>query len=297
MWWRGSAALLSPPSLLSLLLLLLLFHRPSYALHIPNKGGKKSPPGLPRSFALSYRRLIKEWRGIMAEGLVLMDSGEGNCSLSNNTEHIRLAPCRGNLHEWHFSVAGPPGSVYEGGIYHGRVILPANYPQTAPRLQMLNPSGRFEVGADICLSATSFHQETWQPVWTVRTLVSALRSHMATPAVEVGGMECSARRRKFLARRSRGFLCRGCGVDHSNFPGRVFRSLPEVGEVSRVPGRGETRGRGNRGGRETGVGVADRAAFSGLARLVAVLRRHKVSVLLCLVFWMCFLVLNASSAL
>lgn len=33
---------------------------------------------------------------------------------------------------------------------------------------------------DICLSASAFHQETWQPAWTVRTLVSALRAHMAT---------------------------------------------------------------------------------------------------------------------
>lgn len=59
-----------------------------------------------------------------------------------------------------------------------------------------------QVGADICLSATSFHQETWQPVWTVRTLVSALRSHMATKAVEVGGIEASAARRLVLAHRS-----------------------------------------------------------------------------------------------
>jgi ubiquitin-conjugating enzyme E2 J1 len=37
-----------------------------------------------------------------------------------------------------------------------------------------------QVNADICLSASAFHQETWQPAWTVRTLVSALRAHMAT---------------------------------------------------------------------------------------------------------------------
>lgn len=268
-----------------------------------NKGGKR-PPALPRSLDLSVKRLMKEWRVVMAEGLVLLNHGGGNCSLSNNTEHVRLAPCRGNLHEWHFSIAGPPGSVYEGGIYHGRVLLPADYPSSAPRLQMLNPSGRFEVGADICLSATAFHQETWQPVWTVRTLVSALRSHMATKAVEVGGIECSARRRRVLAQRSRGFACRGCGVDHSGFAGKIFEDLPElmveekeeVGVV--VGGKGKEEGaiigkRRRRGRIEGGRGGGSEMVMAGDGgSLLSVLYSHKLPVALCILFLLAFILLN-----
>lgn len=58
-----------------------------------------------------------------------------------------------------------------------------------------------QTGKDICLSATSYHPEAWSPSWTVRTIVSALRSHMATKAVEVGGIEASAARRLVLAYR------------------------------------------------------------------------------------------------
>ena len=34
---------------------------------------------------------------------------------------------------------------------------------------MLTPSGRFEVNKKICLSISSFHPETWQPSWGIRT--------------------------------------------------------------------------------------------------------------------------------
>ena len=29
-----------------------------------------------------------------------------------------------NLFEWHFTLRGPPDTEFEGGIYHGRIILP-----------------------------------------------------------------------------------------------------------------------------------------------------------------------------
>lgn len=305
---------LLPPRRVRLLLLfpyaLLLFLLTTTATASANRGGKR-PPSLPRSLDLSVKRLMKEWRVVMAEGLVLLNHGGGNCSLSNNTEHVRLAPCRGNLHEWHFSIAGPPGSVFEGGIYHGRVLLPADYPSSAPRLQMLNPSGRFEVGVDICLSATAFHQETWQPVWTVRTLVSALRSHMATKAVEVGGIECSARRRRLLAQRSRGFTCRGCGVDHSSFPGRIFEDLPALVEEEEVVvssaagvvvGEGDEEGATTartrrRRGRIEGRGGDNSVvmAAEGGGSLLSVLYRHKLPVALCILFLLAFFLLNAPS--
>ncbi|KAF3844196.1 hypothetical protein F7725_013537 [Dissostichus mawsoni] len=33
-----------------------------------------------------------------------------------------------NLFEWHFSVRGPPDSDFDGGVYHGRIVLPPEYP-------------------------------------------------------------------------------------------------------------------------------------------------------------------------
>jgi ubiquitin-conjugating enzyme E2 J1 len=43
-----------------------------------------------------------------------------------------------NLHEWYFTVKGPPDSDYAGGLYHGKIILPNDYPLRAPDLLFLN---------------------------------------------------------------------------------------------------------------------------------------------------------------
>ena len=114
-----------------------------------------------------------------------------------------MGPWGKNLLQWHFSVMGPPNSEYEGGIYHGRVLLPRDYPGSPPRVQMLTPSGRFVPGADICLSASAFHPESWTPRWTILSLVDALRLHMLTTANEIGGMDATPEERRRCARQSR----------------------------------------------------------------------------------------------
>ena len=54
------------------------------------------------------------------------------------------------LHD--FEVRGPAGTPFEGGLYHGRIMLPPEYPFKPPSIMLLTPSGRFEVGKKICLS-------------------------------------------------------------------------------------------------------------------------------------------------
>ena len=40
---------------------------------------------------------------------------------------------------------GPPGSLYEGGYYHGKLVFPKEYPFKAPSIYMVTPNGRFKV--------------------------------------------------------------------------------------------------------------------------------------------------------
>lgn len=37
-----------------------------------------------------------------------------------------------DLFEWHFTLMGAPDSDFEGGLYHGRIVLPKNYPLSPP---------------------------------------------------------------------------------------------------------------------------------------------------------------------
>ena len=61
---------------------------------------------------------------------------------------------KGNLLEFHFSFTGIEGTSYDGGIYHGRILLHPDYPRKAPAISVLTPTGRWECGKDICLSGT-----------------------------------------------------------------------------------------------------------------------------------------------
>jgi ubiquitin-conjugating enzyme E2 J2 len=60
-------------------------------------------------------------------------------------ENIRAAPKETNILEWHYVIEGPKGSPYEGGLYHGTIVFPSDYPYKPPSIQMLTPNGRFKV--------------------------------------------------------------------------------------------------------------------------------------------------------
>jgi len=97
-----------------------------------------------------------------------------------------LGPLSTNLKHWHFSFRGC--GIYADGLYHGVIMLPKDYPATPPRVQMWTPSGRFQTHRNICLSASSFHPESWSPKWTILALVQCLRLHMLTNPQEIGSM-------------------------------------------------------------------------------------------------------------
>ncbi|KAF5639195.1 ubiquitin-conjugating enzyme E2 J1 [Fusarium tjaetaba] len=121
-------------------------------------------------------------------------------------------PLESDLFEWHFTLKGPPNSVYSNGIYHGRIVLPPTYPLRPPSFRFMTPSGRFEANREICLSISGHHEETWQPAWGVRTALVALRSFMETDARgQLGGLETTDAVRQRLASESPAFKCATCG--------------------------------------------------------------------------------------
>jgi ubiquitin-protein ligase len=59
------------------------------------------------------------------------------CELKEPTEEYWAHPLDDNLFEWHFTVQGPPGTDFEGGVYHGRILLPADYPMRPPNIILM----------------------------------------------------------------------------------------------------------------------------------------------------------------
>lgn len=92
-----------------------------------------------------------------------------------------LRPPQQHLPSTPLATPAPSHTSCQGGVYHGRILLPPEYPFKPPAFMMLTPSGRFETGVKICLSISSHHPEHWQPSWSVRTALTALIAFMPSP--------------------------------------------------------------------------------------------------------------------
>lgn len=117
-----------------------------------------------------------------------------------------------NIFEWHFTVRGADETDFTNGLYHGRIVLPNDYPMKPPSIILLTPNGRFEVNKKICLSISGYHPETWQPCWSIRTVLMAIISFMPTKSEgAIGSLDYTPQERKKLALRSHRWTCPDCG--------------------------------------------------------------------------------------
>lgn len=114
-------------------------------------------------------------------------------------------PIESNIMEWRFAMKGAPETPYAGGIYHGKLVFPQDYPWKPPSIIMLTPSGRFKTNTRICLSISDFHPETWCPSWTVNTILTGIISFFNSDESTVGSIEESLERRRELSLSSHDF--------------------------------------------------------------------------------------------
>ncbi|GMS84181.1 hypothetical protein PENTCL1PPCAC_6356, partial [Pristionchus entomophagus] len=147
--------------------------------------------------------------------------------LREPTEMYHAQPLEDNLFEWHFTVRGPADSDFDGGIYHGRMTFPPEYPMKPPNIILLTPNGRFELNKKICLSISGYHPETWLPSWSIRTALLAIIGFMPTSGKgAIGSADYPAKERKKLAIQSRKWKCGECAVEMD----QVLKSLGEDGK-------------------------------------------------------------------
>jgi len=89
---------------------------------------------------------------------------------------------------WSYLLEGPPDTVYEGGWYWGRLRFPKDYPLGPPSILMVTPNGRFETNQRLCLSMSDYHPESWQPAWSVASVLKGLLSFMCEEAHTAGAL-------------------------------------------------------------------------------------------------------------
>ncbi|KAJ5178389.1 uncharacterized protein N7500_001088 [Penicillium coprophilum] len=171
----------------------------------------------------------------------------------NPSPYFTAAPISdSNLHDWHFTLAGPPSpSPLRPRPLPRSHHLPSyisTSPALVPLLNALRP-------------ISGHHEETWQPAWGVRTALLGIRSEIFSSESQgqVGGMEGNDELRREYARLSLGWRCRECGVENLEAMKELWRICRErgievEGEVEGVSGAGVE------GQRETAEAEADAQA-------------------------------------
>ncbi|KAI9292357.1 UBC-like protein [Neoconidiobolus thromboides FSU 785] len=134
----------------------------------------------------SYKRLTKEYKAIV----------------NNPIPFIIAKPLESNILEWHYIITGPPETPYSGGQYHGKLVFPNDYPFKPPSIMMITPNGRFETNTRLCLSISDFHPDTWNPAWSVSTILNGLLSFMNSDDITTGSIKTSSEEKAKLAKLS-----------------------------------------------------------------------------------------------
>ena len=126
-------------------------------------------------------------------------------------DHFYIQPLPNDYYTWHFTFLGFKKTPYKDGIYHGKIVLPKNYPISPPDIYYLNQSGRYEVNKKICLTITSYHKEQWTPAWNMRTVMEAITAFFYTEGSGIGYMKGTPKERQAFAIKSRDYKCTECG--------------------------------------------------------------------------------------
>ena len=83
-------------------------------------------------------------------------------------------------------------------IFCFQLIFPAEFPFKPPSIYMTTPSGRFKPNTRLCLSISDYHPDTWNPAWSVGTILTGLLSFMLEKSPTLGSIETSeAVKRRF----------------------------------------------------------------------------------------------------
>lgn len=138
------------------------------------------------------KRLQKEYRALCKEPV----------------SHVVARPSPNDILEWHYVLEGSQGTPFAGGYYYGKIKFPPEYPFKPPGISMTTPNGRFMTQKKICLSMSDFHPESWNPMWSVSSILTGLLSFMMDNSPTTGAVNTTVAEKQRLAKASLAFNCK-----------------------------------------------------------------------------------------
>ncbi|KAG7093361.1 hypothetical protein E1B28_007043 [Marasmius oreades] len=145
---------------------------------------------------------------------------------------VYAVPDEKNILTWNYIIRGPLDSPFASGEYHGVLLFPSEYPFKPPGIKMFTPSGRFHPDKKICFSMSDFHPGTWNPAWSVATILTGLLSFMLSDEMTTGSVSASESQRRIYAARSHAWNL-GQARFKEAFPEyctTLVKDLPNMGE-------------------------------------------------------------------
>ena len=81
---------------------------------------------------------------------------------------------------WHFTIRGPLKTDYEGGLYHGVIELPSQYPFKPPKVVFVTKIYHCNINSTggICLDIL---KDQWSPALTISKVLLSICSLMDEP--------------------------------------------------------------------------------------------------------------------
>ncbi|CAL2258795.1 unnamed protein product [Prunus armeniaca] len=120
---------------------------------------------------------------------------------SNPCDDFKCLALESNPRYWQFAIRGPKGTEFAGGIYHGQVKIPEEYPKEPPVLSLLTENGRFKTQTSIDYFSDFFY---WHEDNRVRDALLALITLLPRyPNDKSGSVEYDKEERRRLATESR----------------------------------------------------------------------------------------------
>jgi ubiquitin-conjugating enzyme E2 J2 len=123
--------------------------------------------------------------------------------IENPLPNIKIAHIPDNILDWYCIIYELNEEEYINGEYIFNIKMSANYPFEPPEFFFLTPNGRFDTGKKLCFSNSSYHKESWSPMWTIKTIILGFLSFfLEKKSSGIGHLTTSIDDKKILANNS-----------------------------------------------------------------------------------------------